>query len=71
MIDYHLAKRDYLEESKKKLKKQIELSEFFARKKKQKPIISAKSFVLYIYAFYVVLHLCCSYLCWHKNFVML
>jgi len=70
MIDYHLAKRDYLEESKKKLKKQIELSEFF-RKKKQKTIISAKSFVLYIYAFYVVLHLCCSYLCWHKNFVML
>jgi hypothetical protein len=29
MIDYHLAKRDYLEESKKKLKKQIELSESF------------------------------------------
>jgi hypothetical protein len=27
MIDYHLAKRDYLEESKKKLRKQIELSE--------------------------------------------
>ncbi len=27
MIDYHLSKRDYLEESKKKLKKQIEMSE--------------------------------------------
>jgi hypothetical protein len=28
MIDYHLEKRDYLEKSKKKLKKQIEMSEF-------------------------------------------
>ncbi len=35
MIDYHLAKRDYLEESKKKLKKQIELSEFLSQEKKQ------------------------------------
>ena len=45
MIDYHLAKRDYLEESKKKLKKQIELSEG----------IQINNDLL-VFAFYVVLH---------------
>jgi hypothetical protein len=34
MIDYHLTKRNYLEESKKKLKKQLEMSELFLRKKR-------------------------------------
>jgi hypothetical protein len=29
MINYHLEKRNYLEESKKKLRKQLEMSELF------------------------------------------
>ena len=60
MIDYHLTKRNYLEESKKKLRKQLEMSELLLREKQTK--IFNFFLLLYIYAFYVVLHLCCSYL---------
>jgi len=54
MIDYHLAKRDYLEESKKKLRKQIELSE--------KNLCLFFLSVLYCCFLCCFLHLCCSYL---------